>query len=101
MRAALERLDDKAGVVRDAEAVFAPGEDDDYGGEGWEGHGGDKFVRPWLDSVGHDVRDTGCAGVQGGGDGDVVDRTFADRAVAHSERLERREKADQENPHPE
>ena len=40
--AALARIDAKAGIIRDAEAVFAPegeGEGDDYDGEGWAGHG--------------------------------------------------------------
>ncbi len=94
VRAVLDRLDDKAGIIRAAEAVFAPGEGDDYGGEGWEGHGGAKFTRPWLDSAGRNVRDTGCAGEQGDGD-EAPDTSFADRALEH---LERREKADQENP---
>ncbi len=95
--AALKRLDVKADTLRAAEAVFTPGEEgtaEDYEAEGWAGHSGDKFTRPWLDRVGHDVRDTGCAGEQGGGGGDV-DTTFADRAVEH---LERTEKADQDNP---
>ncbi len=93
--AALKRLGIKADTLRAAEAVFTPGEEGtaaDY--EGWEGHGGEKFVGPWLDRVGRDVRDTGAAGEQSDGDGDV-DRTLADRAVEH---LERREKADQDNP---
>ena len=97
VRAVLDRLDDKAGIIRDAEAVFTPGEEgtaEDYEAEGWAGHGGDKFTRPWLDRVGHDVRDTGCAGEQLGGDVDTKS-TFADRALEH---LERREKADQDNP---
>ncbi len=85
VRAALKRLGIRADTLRAAEAVFT--ED-----EGWAGHGGDKFTRPWLDRVGHDVRDTGCAGEQGG-EGVDTDSTFADRAVEH---LERREKADQE-----
>ena len=88
MRAALERLAEKEGVIRTAEAVFSPREDDnDYGGiEGWGGHSGDKFLGPLLDR--------GIAGEQGGlGDMDVVvDRTFADRAAAHSERCEEAEK---------
>ncbi len=98
VRAALERLGIKADALRAAEAVFTPGEEGtaaDYEGvEGWAGHGGDRFVRPWLDRTGRDVRDTGAAGEQSDGDGDV-DRTFADRAVEH---LERREEADQGNP---
>ncbi len=95
--AALKRLGIKADTLRAAEAVFTPGEEgtaEDYEAEGWQGHGGEKFVGPWLDRVGRDVRDTGAAGEQGGGDGDV-DTTLADRAVEH---LERREKADQDNP---
>ncbi len=66
VRAALKRLGIKA--------MFTPGEEgtaEDYEAEGWEDHGGEKFIRPWLDRVGHDVRDTGCAGEQsdlGGGD---------------------------------
>ncbi len=94
VRAVLKRLDAEAGIIRDAEAVFTPGEDDDYGGEGWEGHGGAKFIRPWLDRTGRDLRDTGCAGEQGDGGGNV-DTTFADRALEH---LDRREEADQGNP---
>ncbi len=89
---ALKRLGIKADTLRAAEAVFAPGEGEE--GEGWAGHCGDKFTRPWLDNTGRDVRDTGAPGEQGDGGGDV-DRTFADRAVEH---LERREKADQDNP---
>ncbi len=90
--AALKRLGIKADTLRAAEAVFTPeGEDE---GEGWADHCGEKFVRPWLDNTGRDVRDTGAAGEQGGGDGDV-DSTLAERALEH---LERREKADQENP---
>ena len=97
VRAALKRLGIKADTLRAAEAVFTPGEEgtaEDYEAEGWEGHGGEKFIRPWLDRVGHDVRDTGCAGEKGDGGGDV-DTTFADRALEH---LERREEADQGNP---
>ena len=97
VRAALKRLDAEAGIIRAAEAVFTPGEEgtaEDYEAEGWDGHCGEKFVRPWLDNTGRDVRDTGAAGEQGDGDGDV-DRTFANRAVAH---LERTEEADQDNP---
>ncbi len=96
VRAALERLDDKAGIIRDAEAVFAPeGEGDDYGDvEGWEGHSG-KFTRPWLDRTGRDVRDTGCPGDQGDLRDGSVDRSFADRALEH---LERRERDDEETP---
>ena len=89
VRAALKRLGIKA--------MFTPGEEgtaEDYEAEGWEGHGGDKFTCPWLDRVGRDVRDTGCAGEQGG-EGVDTDSTFADRAL---EGLERREKADQDNP---
>ena len=98
--AALKRLGIKADAFRAAEAVFTPeGEEGtaaDYEGvEGWEGHGGEKFIRPWLDRVGHDVRDTGAAGEQGDLGGADVDTSFADRAVEH---LERREKADQDNP---
>ncbi len=95
--AALKRLGIKADTLRAAEAVFTPGEEgtaEDYEAEGWEDHGGEKFIRPWLDRVGHDVRDTGCAGEKGYGGGDV-DTTFADRALEH---LERREEADQGNP---
>ncbi len=98
VRAALKRLGIKADTLRAAEAVFTPGEEgtaEDYEAEGWAGHSGDKFTRPWLDRAGHDVRDTGCVGEQGDlGDVDA-DNTFADRAVDH---LERREKADQGNP---
>ncbi len=96
VKAALERLGVKADTLRAAEAVFTPGEEgtaEDYEAEGWAGHCGEKFVRPWLDSTGRDVRDTGAAGEQGGGGADQT--TFADRAVEH---LERREKADQDNP---
>ncbi len=80
--------------------MFTPGEEgtaEDYEGvEGWEGHGGGKFIRPWLDNTGRDVRDTGCAGEQGGeGEGVDTDSTLADRALEH---LERREKDDQDNP---
>ncbi len=81
----------------DAKAMFTPGEEGtaaDYEAEGWAGHCGDKFVRPWLDRVGHDVRDTGCAGEQIG-EGADVDTTLADRALEH---LERTEKDDLENP---
>ena len=95
--AALKRLADKAGIIRAAEAVFTPGEEgtaEDYEAEGWEGHGGEKFIRPWLDRVGHDVRDTGAPGEQLGG-GVNADTTFADRALEH---LERTEKDDQDNP---
>ncbi len=95
--AALKRLGIKADTLRAAEAVFTPGEEgtaEDYEAEGWEGHSGDKFTRPWLDRLGRDVRDTGCAGEQGG-EGVDTDSTFADRALEH---LERREKADQGNP---
>ena len=91
--AALKRLGVKADTLRAAEAVFTPGEEgtaEDYEAEGWEGHCGDKFTRPWLDRVGRDVRDTGCAGEQG--EHGQPDTTLADRAVEH---LERREKADQ------
>ncbi len=90
---ALKRLGIKADTLRAAEAVFAPGEGDE--GEGWAGHCGDKFTRPWLDRVGRDVRDTGCAGEQGGEGEDQPDSTFADRAVAASERAE---EDDQDNP---
>ena len=89
VRAVLKRLGIKA--------MFTPGEEgtaEHYEAEGWEGHGGDKFTRPWLDRVGHDVRDTGCAGEQSG-EGVNTDSTFADRALEH---LERREKDDQDNP---
>ena len=96
--AALKRLGVKADTLRAAEAVFTPGEEgtaEDYEAEGWAGHSGEQFIRPWLDSVGRDVRDTGCVGEQGDlGDVDT-NSTFADRALEH---LERREKADQENP---
>ncbi len=85
--AALKRLD----IVRAAEAVFTPGEGE---AEGWEGHGGDKFVRPWLDNTGRDVRDTGAPGEQGG-EGVDIDTTFADRALEASERAE---EADRDNP---
>lgn len=95
VRTALERLDAKAGIVRTAEAVFTPGEDEDYGGEGWAGHCGDKFIRPWLDSAGRNVRDTGCPGEQGDGGQGEVSSTFADLALEH---LERTEEADQDNP---
>ncbi len=95
VRAVLDRLDDKAGVVRAAEAVFTP---DEYVGEGWQGHGGDKFTRPWLDRVGRDVRDTGCAGEQGDGGQGEVSSTFADRALEHLERTEEAEKGPFENP---
>ena len=97
-RGGFKRLGIKADTLRAAEAVFTPGEEGtaaDYGGEGWDGHCGSEFTRPWLDSVGRDVRDTGCFGEQGDlGDVDA-DSTFADRALEH---LERREKADQDNP---
>lgn len=95
VRAVLKRLDAEAGIIRDAEAVFTPGEGEDYDGEGWEGHGGDKFVRPWLDRAGRDVRDTRCPGEQGDGGQGEVSSTFADRALEH---LERTEEADQDNP---
>ena len=97
VKAALKRLGIKADTLRAAEAVFTPGEEgtaEDYEAEGWDGHCGSKFTRPWLDNAGRNVRDTGCAGEQAGEGGDV-DSTFADRAVEH---LERREKADQDNP---
>ncbi len=97
VRAALKRLGIKADTLRAAEAVFTPGEEgtaEDYEAEGWAGHSGDKFTRPWLDRVGHDVRDTGCAGEQIG-EGADVDTTLADRALEH---LERTEKDDLENP---
>ena len=68
---ALKRLGIKADTLRAAEAVFTPGEEgtaDDYEGvEGWAGHCGGKFTRPWLDNTGRDVRDTGAAGEQGDG----------------------------------
>ncbi len=71
VRAALKRLGIKADTLRAAEAVFTPGEEgtaDDYEGvEGWAGHCGGKFNRPWLDNTGRDVRDTGAAGEQGDG----------------------------------
>ena len=96
--AALKRLGIKADTLRAAEAVFTPGEEgtaEDYEAEGWAGHCGEKFVRPWLDSTGRDVRDTeGAAGEQSDGGGDV-DTTLADRALEH---LERTEKDDLENP---
>ncbi len=95
--AVLKRLGIKADTLRAAEAVFTPGEEgtaEDYEAECWEGHGGDKFIRPWLDRVGRDVRDTGAAGEQGG-EGVDTNSTFADRALEH---LERRERDDLENP---
>ena len=94
VRATLERLGVKADIIRTAEAVFSPGEGstaEDYEAEGWQGHSGDKFIRPWLDRVGRDVRDTGCAGEQGG-EGVDTNSTLAARALEH---LERREKDDQ------
>ena len=96
--AALKRLGIKADTLRAAEAVFTPGEEgtaEDYEAEGWAGHGGDKFTRPWLDRVGHDVRDTGAPGEQGDGGQGEVSSTFADLALEH---LERTEKAEKENP---
>ena len=87
VKATLERLGVKADTLRAAEAVFTP-EDE---AEGWAGHSGDKFTRPWLDRDGRNVRDTGCPGEQGA-EGMGADTSFADRALEH---LERREKDDQ------
>ena len=58
-------------------------------------HGGEKFIRPWLDRTGRDLRDTGIAGEQGDWLDDPTDSTFADRAL---ESLERHEDADLKNP---
>lgn len=97
VRAALKRLDAQAGLARTAEAMFTPG-DEDEDAEGWEGHCGDKFVRPWLDSTGCDLRDK-CVGEQGsGGSEGQPDTTFADRAVEHAERAEEAEKGPGGNP---